>query len=225
MGLLPTAGVTIAWCGFANGNVIASVKMVVIGLTLGGLLTPIYINFLMGEVVSVPFLLIFKKIGCIIFLPMALAILTRAALIKRYGMEYFQQQIKPNFAQIAAIGPLTIVFIGLSLRAHYIVDNPQLILWILIPLSLFYLINYTLSTILAKLLFNREDGMALIFSSAMRHLAISLAVAFTVFEDKGADIALMITVAFILQPQFAAWYIKISNKIFPSSSPVEATAG
>jgi ACR3 family arsenite efflux pump ArsB len=36
MGLLPTAGVTIAWCGFANGNVTASVKMVVIGLALGG---------------------------------------------------------------------------------------------------------------------------------------------------------------------------------------------
>lgn len=223
MGLLPTAGVTIAWCGFANGNVTSSVKMVVIGLTLGGLLTPVYINFLMGEVVSIPFLLILKKIGYIIFLPMALAILTRAILIKKYGMEYFQQQIKPNFAQIAAIGPLAIVFIGLSLRANYIVNNPQVILWLLIPLSLFYLINYTLGTILAKLFFNREDGMALIFSAAMRHLAISLAVAFTVFGDKGADIAIIITVAFILQPQFAAWYLKIANKIFPVPPKTEAT--
>ncbi len=218
MSLLPTSGVTIVCTDFANGNVVASVKMAVIGLILGGLLAPLYVNLLMGEVINMPFLLIFKKIVYIIFIPMILAIFTQDLLIRIYGIDYFQHNIKPNFAKISTLGILGIVFVGLSMRAHYIINNPQIILWLLIPLFLFYTVNYVLGTLLAKYFFNKEDGIALVFGSAVRHLAISLALALTVFGDKGADIALIIITASILQIPFASWYSKLSHKLFKPKS-------
>jgi len=214
LGLLPAMGGTMIWTGFCRGNVTASVKMVVIGLVLGGLLTPVYINFLMGQVLTVPFWLILEKMAYIIFLPMIVAICARWFLIRQHGREYFQNNIKPVFGVAATLGLIAIVFIGLSLRAQYIINNPQIILWLLVPLLFFYIINYTIAATVAKMFFSKADGIALVFGSTMRHLAISLAVAFTVFRDKGADIVLLIALAFILQPQFAAWFMKLKDRIF-----------
>ncbi|MEN9478248.1 MAG: hypothetical protein RLZZ300_2389, partial [Pseudomonadota bacterium] len=44
--LLPTSGMTISWTGFAGGNLGAAVKMTVLGLILGSLATPFYVQWL-----------------------------------------------------------------------------------------------------------------------------------------------------------------------------------
>jgi arsenite transporter len=50
--LVPTSGMTISWTGFAKGNLAAAVKMTVIGLILGSLATPFYVQALMGAQVT-----------------------------------------------------------------------------------------------------------------------------------------------------------------------------
>jgi ACR3 family arsenite efflux pump ArsB len=42
--LLPTSGMTISWTGFAKGNMGAAINMTVIGLTLGSIATPFYVQ-------------------------------------------------------------------------------------------------------------------------------------------------------------------------------------
>ncbi len=44
--LLPTSGMTISWTGFAKGNMGAAINMTVIGLTLGSIATPFYVQAL-----------------------------------------------------------------------------------------------------------------------------------------------------------------------------------
>ena len=61
MSILPTSGMTISWTGFAKGNVSAAVKMTIIGLIIGALITPIYIKLLMSTVVSISMWKIFLK--------------------------------------------------------------------------------------------------------------------------------------------------------------------
>jgi len=49
----------------------------------------------------------------------------------------------------------------------------------------------------------------------MRNLSIALAIAITVFGDEqGSEIALIIAMAYIIQVQAAAWYVKLTDKIF-----------
>ncbi len=48
----------------------------------------------------------------------------------------------------------------------------------------------------------------------MRNLSIALAIAMTAFAEKGSEIAIIIAMAYIIQVQAAAWYVKLSDKIF-----------
>ena len=83
--LLPTSGMTIAWTGFAKGNLPAAIKMTVVGLILGSLLTPFYVQWLMGATVAVDLFAVFLQIVLVVFLPMLAGQLTQAYLLRRHG--------------------------------------------------------------------------------------------------------------------------------------------
>jgi ACR3 family arsenite transporter len=212
MACLPTSGMTISWTAFAKGNVNAAIKMTMIGLIAGTLLTPLYAKALMGQVLTISLATVFQKIGIIIVLPLVLGYLTQVLLIKIYGQEAFEQNLKRKFPLIATLAVLLIIFIALSLKARIIVDNPLFVVKMLVPLVLFYGINYTLTTFTGKFFFNRADAVTLVYGSVMRNLSVALAMAMTIFGKKGSDIALIIAVAYIIQVQSAAVYVKLSQK-------------
>lgn len=49
----------------------------------------------------------------------------------------------------------------------------------------------------------------------MRNLSIALALSMTAFGEAGAQAALLIALAYIIQVQSAAWYVKLSTRFFP----------
>jgi nucleotide-binding universal stress UspA family protein len=107
-----------------------------------------------------------------------------------------------------------IVFIAIALKAKAIAGSPQLLVLILIPLSLIYAFNYVLSTFTGKLLLPRGDAIALVYGSVMRNLSIALAIAINAFGPQGSSAALVIAIAYIIQVQSAAWYVKFTDKFF-----------
>jgi hypothetical protein len=50
----------------------------------------------------------------------------------------------------------------------------------------------------------------------MRHLAISLALALSLFSDYSTIMAIMITLAFVIQTKSASWYAHFTSRIFPA---------
>ncbi|WP_245805570.1 hypothetical protein [Desulfovibrio gilichinskyi] len=52
----------------------------------------------------------------------------------------------------------------------------------------------------------------------MRNLSIALAIAINAFGPQGSDAALVIALAYIVQVQSAAWYVKFTAKIFDFSA-------
>lgn len=77
-----------------------------------------------------------------------------------------------------------------------------------------YFINYVLSTLAGKAILPRGDAIALVYGTVMRNLSIALAVAINAFGTPGSDAALVICIAYIIQVQSAAWYVKFTDKIF-----------
>ncbi|MBP6241316.1 MAG: arsenic resistance protein [Hydromonas sp.] len=216
--LLPTSGMTISWTGFAKGNVPAAVKMTVIGLIMGSLLAPLYLSALLGAVVQVPMQDVFVQILVIVFVPLVLGYLTQKWLVGKHGLEHYNAKIKPKFPPISTLGVLGIVFVSMALKAHAIIDHPSVLLNYLIPLVLMYAINFALSTVIAKMMFNRGDGIALVYGTVMRNLSIALAIALGVFGTRGAEAGLLIALAYVVQVQAAAWYVKLSPKLFPTKA-------
>ena len=220
--LLPTSGMTISWTGFAGGNMGAAVNMTVIGLTLGSLATPFYIQALLGARVDVNFMLVIKQIFIIVFLPMFFGFATRQWLMKKYGRQEFAKNLGPKFPALSTIGVLGIVFVAIALKAQTIATNPAILAAILVPLIIVYLLNFFLSTLAGRLFFKREDAIALVYGTVMRNLSIALAIAINAFGSAGAEAALVIAVSYIIQVQAAAWYVKFTDTVFgPVAAPPE----
>lgn len=219
--LLPTSGMTISWTGFAKGNMGAAINMTVIGLTLGSLATPLYVSWLMGATVEVNFMKVVQQIIIIVFLPMILGFITRQSLLKKYTMSEFKERVAPRFPAISTIGVLGIVFVAMSLKAKTIVSDPGQLFMIFIPLLLLYLFNFTLSTLAGRTFFKRGDGIALVYGTVMRNLSIALAIAINAFGPEGTDAALVIALAYIIQVQSAAWYVKLTDILFGQLSAEE----
>ncbi|GAB6906062.1 hypothetical protein JCM12296A_18970 [Desulfosarcina cetonica] len=213
-GLVPTSGMTISWTGFAKGNVEAAVKMTVIGLTLGSLATPFYVRALMGATLEVDIAAVMKQIVMIVFIPMLAGYATQQVLVKKYGQKAFQTRLAPRFPALSTVGVLGIVFIAMALKAKAIAGAPQLLLYLLTPLAIIYALNFTISTVIGKLLLPRDDAIALVYGSVMRNLSIALAIAINAFGPQGSSAALVVAMAYIIQVQSAAWYVKYADGIF-----------
>lgn len=221
-GLVPTSGMTISWTGFAKGNMSAAVKMTVIGLVCGSLLTPFFVKALMGATIEMSLTAVMKQIFFIVFLPMTLGYMTQRYLVGRYGQEDFQKYIGPKFPPLSTLGVLGIVFVALALKARTIASAPEVLLSILVPLFILYAFNFALSTLVGKSFLPRGDAIALVYGSVMRNLSIALAIAINAFGPQGSDAALVIAMAYIIQVQSAAWYVKFTSRIFgPNESDLE----
>ncbi|EMI10488.1 sodium:proton symporter [Anoxybacillus ayderensis] len=207
--LLPTSGMTISWTAIQKGNMAAAVKLTVFGLVLGSLLTPWYLLVMVGKYVDINVMETFRTILLVVFVPMILGHITFKWLMRKYTPEQFQKQVKPNFAPLSIWAMLYVVFVSISMRAKMIVSNLQLIVIALAVLLLFYFVNYVISTLVAKQFFNREDGIALVNGTVLRNLSIAIGLAATSF---GAEAALIVTLAFIVQQQSIAYYGKIANQ-------------
>ena len=84
---------------------------------------------------------------------------------------------------------------------------------------LLYLFNYLLSTLVGKWFLPRGDAIALVYGTVMRNLSIALAVAINAFGPAGSDAALVIAMAYVIQVQSAAWYVKFTPRIFGAAQP------
>ncbi len=212
--LLPTSGMTISWTAMAKGNVNAAIKMVVFGLLLGALLSPIYITLFLGEAITVPFMKIFTQIVVVVVLPTVLAFITQKLLIKKYSKERFNQSIKPKFPLFSTLGVVLIIFVAISLKAERIVNNPEILIEMIIPLLVLYAIFFVISVGSARLFFDRTNGLALVNGTLIRSLSLSLAITLTTFPEAGIT-ALLIGIAYTIQVQIAAWNVKLTDKLFP----------
>lgn len=221
-GLVPTSGMTISWTGFAKGNMSAAIRMTVIGLVLGSLATPFYVEALMGATIEMSLSAVFKQIVFIVFLPMVLGYATQRLLVSRYGQPRFMKEIGPKFPPLSTLGVLGIVFVALALKAKTIAGAPGMLVEILIPLVIIYAVNFGLSTVLGKALLPRGDAIALVYGSVMRNLSIALAIAINAFGEKGSDAALVIAMAYIVQVQSAAWYVKFTPRVFGQADRMDA---
>lgn len=211
--LLPTSGMTISWTVMAKGNVNEVLRMVIVGLFLGAILSPFYITALLGSEVNVPMLKIMSQILIVVFVPLLLAFVTQKILVNKYGAEKFNKQIKPKFPLFSTLGIVFMIFTAISLKATVLVNNPGIIIDILIPLLILFALYFAISVVTARLFFNRVDGIALVNGTLIRNLSLALAITISVFPEAQLAAAL-IAIAYVIQVQIAAWNAKLSKLIF-----------
>jgi len=207
--LLPTSNMTIAFTMLAKGNVPASIKMTTIGLLLGSFLAPWYLYLLVGKYVPVDILATVKTIFLVILIPLLMGMFTYQYLLKKYSQEFFQKEIKPFLPAASTWGMMLIIFISMSMNAQRIAAHMDIFVLAFLVQLLFYTINYGVAILIGRNLFQEKDSLTLVFSTVLRNLSISIGLAATAF---GPNAALMVSLAFLIQGQAAAAFIKANER-------------
>jgi predicted Na+-dependent transporter len=54
----------------------------------------------------------------------------------------------------------------------------------------------------------------MVYGTVMRNLSIALAIAINAFGPQGSTAALVVAMAYVIQVQSAAWYVKFTDRIY-----------
>lgn len=208
--LFPTSAMTISWTMLNRGNVAAAIKITSLSLLLGSFLAPWYLYVMVGRLVAVNVVQTFITILLVVVLPMIAGAVTYRLLMGRFTPEQYNARIKPLFPAISVWFLMFLIFASISMKARSMMTNPGFLLHGALILAGFYAFNFLLSTLIARYTLPAGDGFALLYGTVMRNLSVALGIAVSAF---GAETALVVTLAFIIQVQGAAWYGKLAPRL------------
>jgi len=223
MGSLPTSGMTISWTDFAKGSVKDAVKITILGLLIGSMLIPVYIKLFLGTAVSISIFSILRQVVLIIIVPLILGNLTRRILIKKAGKESYEKDWKKKLPLLSSFGLVLIIFISMGLKAKSILNNPSQVLGIIFPVVALYVASFIISTLIGKLFFCRKGSVALVYGTALRNLSIAMGISVSLFSEYASSIVLVLSIAYIIQVQASAWFLKLNEKILSNGALITKT--
>lgn len=159
-----------------------SVSLMIWNSTIQVFSVPFWIYLLVGAKVPIPAELVLQSTFLYLVLTTAVGSLTRQAVLKRRGQEWFDNRLKPLLSKIqltALLGTLVIMF---ALKGEAILDSLVLIAYMVLPLTLFFgmlfFVGYELSR-WAKL--PKEKAVAVAFNVTGRNFELSIAIALSAF--------------------------------------------
>jgi len=166
----------------------------------------------------VPFKLILLSAVLFVGLPLLAGQLSRRWLTQRKGEEWFDEGFLETMSNVSALALLGTMVIMFSLQGQVIVDNPVLVLRLMVPNLIHYTTMISLALLTCRLLRCRyEDAAmtAMISSSSQFEVAIGTAMVLFGIGSGAAlatvvgpllEIPLMVSAAKLLQRMRSRWY-------------------
>ncbi|MFP8783141.1 arsenic resistance protein [Planococcus plakortidis] len=164
----------------AKGNVPLSMSVLPINLILQVVLLPVYLFIFAGTIEPIPLLTLTESIILVLIIPFVLAHLTRYALRKRKA--FLNEKLVPFFAT-AQIFFLSLAIMAMfASQGKYLLTNLEVISTLLLPVLLFFVVNFILAQTVGKALkFSYEDTVSLSLTTIARNSPVSLAIAVVAF--------------------------------------------
>lgn len=212
LGAAPCTAMVFVWSNLTKGDPAHTLVQVSINdLLIIVLFVPI-VSFLLGvNNVFVPWNILFASVLLFVLVPLVGGALTRYFMIKRKGIDYFNNRFLPKFDSITTIGLLLTLVIIFTYQGDIILNNPFHVLMIAVPLVLQNIItaNFAYFTcIWTKQPHNVAAPAALIGASDFFEL--SVAVAITLF-GVNSPVVLVTTVGVLTEVPVMLLLVKLIN--------------
>ncbi len=212
LGAAPCTAMVFVWSHLTNGNPAYTVVQVATNdLIILVAFTPI-VAFLLGVGgVSIPWDTLLLSVALFVVIPLAGGVLTRSAVVKKHGLEYFEKTFIPKFGNATIAGLLLTLVIIFSFQGRVIIENPLHIVLIAIPLTiqtfLIFFIAYLASRAL-RLPHSIAAPAGMIGASNFFELAV--AVAISLFGTK-SPAALATIVGVLTEVPIMLILVRIAN--------------
>ena len=213
LGAAPCTAMVFVWSALTKGDPAYTVVQVATNdLIILVAFVPI-VKFLLGvSNVSVPWDTLILSVVLFVVIPLAGGMLTRYFVVKKKGLEHFENVFVKKFDGITTVGLLLTLILIFSFQGNVILENPLHILLIALPLVLqtfiIFAIAFTACRIL-KLPYRIAAPAGMIGASNFFELAVAVAVA---LFGTTSPAALATTVGVLTEVPVMLFLVKIANK-------------
>lgn len=201
IGLAPCIAMVIVWNELAEGNRELVAGLVGINSLLQVFFFSLYAYFYLEIVlplfginalnIDITIVEIAKTVGIYLGIPFAIAVISRFALIRLKGEEWFKNIYLPFISPITLIALLFTIVVMFCLKGELIVRIPMDVVRVAVPLVIFFAIMFFLMFLVGKWAgADYSDNAALSFTASGNNFELAIAVAIGVFGiDSGQAFA------------------------------------
>ena len=213
LGAAPCTAMVFVWSHLTKGNAAYTVVQVATNdLIILVAFTPIVALLLGIGGVKIPWDTLLLSVALFVVIPLVGGMLTRNAVIKKRGLEYFTKGFLPKFGNVTIVGLLLTLVIIFSFQGKVILENPLHIVLIAVPLViqtfLIFFIAYGASRLL-KLPHDIAAPAGMIGASNFFELAVAVAIS---LFGTSSPAALATIVGVLTEVPVMLILVKIANR-------------
>jgi ACR3 family arsenite efflux pump ArsB len=168
----------------AKGNVAMSGALLPLNLALQIVLMPVYLLVFFNAQISMDIPDLLVSMVVVLVIPLAAAVVIKALMSRAGIMERFGKAVTDRGDNLQLTFLCLAIMVMFASQSAELLDNLQLFVMLIVPLLVFFAMNYLVSAAVAKAQrFDVPDTTSLVFTSMARNSPLSLAIAVAAFPD------------------------------------------